>query len=328
MKQIYNFPILGNITVNIDNVPLSNFVKRQMKNYFMSESNTASGSTYIKYASRINSEKLKRFMNKYDRLGRQISVTDSGIDLDTYSYIINDDTIIIRKKNEKPAWYKALKKIYYITFGNTEDKQYASLHSMYYEYILFPLLSLFALSDGYYCLHGSLLDINNRYMIISGLDGVGKSSISNYIELSGKGRLLADNIVLFNGKYAVPLNCAMRLPKDITLSHEILYTSKEFMEVLPPSVIFEKCMVDKIFTLSVSRDDFHINTVDYSLSQLILFLNNAPEINRANKTVSVLAYINSLTDDSYENSIVNKFYDLAIPLGKIEEAMEVLLNEC
>lgn len=328
MKQIYNFPILGNITVNIDNVPLSNFVRRQMKNYFISESNVTVDSTYIEYTSSKNSEKLKNFMNKYYRLGRNISVTDSGIDLDTYSYIINGDTIIIRKRHEKPAWYKALKKIYYISFGNTKDKQYASLHSMYYEYILFPLLSLFALSDGYYCLHGSLLEINNKYVIISGLDGVGKSSVSSYIESNNKGRLLSDNIVLFNGQYAVPFNCTMRLSKDIVTSYEILYTSKDFMEVLPPCVIFDKCAVDKIFALSIARDNFHVNTINYNLSQLVLFLNNAPEINRANKIVSVLAHINSLTEGSYESNTINKFYDLSVPLGKIEEATEVLLNEC
>lgn len=328
MKQIYNFPILGNITINIDNISLGRFTKRQLKNYFVNEKSSPSDSTYIEYTNRDVSERLKKFADKYYQLGRKISVTYSSLEINEYSYTVKDNTISVKRNYKKPIWYKSLKKLYYISFGNTENKKYASLHSRYYEDILFPLLSLFALSGGYYCLHGSLLEINHKYIIISGLDGVGKSSVSNYIELNGKGRLLSDNIVLFNGQYAVPLNCAMRLPAGTNTSCEVLYTSKEFVEVFPPCVIFDKCIIDRVFNLSVSKDNFHIHPIDNSLSQLVLFLNNAPEINKANEIVSVLAYIHSLADSSGVDNNINKFYDWSIPLGKIEEAVEVLLNEC
>lgn len=328
MKQLYHFPILGKVIINIPDLSLSNFTKRQLKNYFIRENNANSNSTFIEYVNCKNAKRLEEFIDKYSHLGRWISVSDSALHIDQYSYSINDDTVRIEKNMKTPLFHKTMKKIYYISLGNTAQKRHASLHSMYYESILFPLLSLLALSGGYYLLHGSLLEIKNKYIILCGLDGVGKSSACNIIERNGKGKLLSDNIVLFNGKYAVPFNCAMRLPKSAVTSYEILYTTDEFMEVLPPSVLYDKCIVDKIFTLSVSKNNFHMNTIKCNLTNLALYLNNASEINKGNRLATVLSYINTLVDNTLETNMIDEFYDVSIPFGEIEKATEVLINEC
>lgn len=328
MTQKYYFPVIGEIIFNTNDTLLALFTKRQLKNYFLSEDKALINKTSIEYRSDTAIEKLENFISSHNMLARNIQVSANQLIVEQYVYKINDNKIIVEQC--KPISFKRtlLKNIYYLTIGNTKRKKYASLHNKYYEKVLFPILSLYALKEGYYCFHASLIEINNKYIIISGLDGVGKSSISNKIDLMNKGRLLADNIVLFDGISAIPLNCVMRLAACESTKYEVLYQTKDFLEVLPANLAYEKCYIDKIFNLSVAKEKVSIKKIECELSYLTLFLNNAPEICRANKLLSVLTYINLVTNAKSETYTIHNFYNLSVPYGKIEEAMEVLINEC
>lgn len=328
MQQKYSFPVIGEITLNTNDASLALFAKRQLKNYFLSEKKTITNTTSIECISDTEIKKMKSFIASHDMLGRNIVVSENQIIVEQYFFKLDGNKLIIEQCKSTSFVHTLLKNIYYLTIGNTKRKKYASLHSKYYEKVLFPILSLYALKEGYYCLHASLVEINNKHIIISGLDGVGKSSISNKLDFMNKGHLLADNIVLFNGIFAIPLNCVMRLAKYEDTKYEILYQAKDFAEVLPAHLVYEKCCIDKIFNLSVAKEKFSLNKINCEMSYLTLFLNNAPEIARANKLLSVLAYINLESGYKFSKQNLSNFYSLSIPRGKIEEAVEVLINEC
>ena len=73
----------------------------------------------------------------------------------------------------------------------------------------------------------------DKNIILAGLDGVGKSTLANLICQDEGNFILADNIVLFDGKNALNLNLTMRLEKEVETNLKIIYQNSFIKEVVP-----------------------------------------------------------------------------------------------
>jgi len=317
MKRIeLKLPLIEEITLYICNNELAEFTQRQLYNYVVNiqelkENNTAT--TIILATNQIFIKKMKPLFTKNQKLGRQYKIDNNILNIPNFEYHLSNEALeIIYTKKEKIKWYKGKKKA-----------TYSKCHINFYEQILFPIFSLYAIYDGYYLIHGSLLMFNDNAFILSGLDGVGKSSLSNLLQQKGA-KILADNFVLYNGKTAIPLNMAMRLEPKQDTQLEVLYSDKDLKEVLPIDILDHTICVNKIFLLSIS-DKLEFKKISNNPVLWSLFLNLAPEIGSANNFIAPVLY-NSLEITKLDFN--GGFFIIKIPLGELEKGLEVLLNEC
>lgn len=331
MIYYYSFPLIGEVTLLIKDKALAEFTKRQLGNYFVKETIAVK----MKFPIEITYENeecysiLNNFVNTVKLLSRKCTCSDGELIVEDLVYKVKDHKIYIynRSKNTFQKVKKILKKLYYLTIGNSKEKKYSSLHSEYYKSLFFPICSLYTMLYGFYCIHGSLLQVNSHTIVVSGLDGVGKSSISILLEEAGQGKILSDNCILYNGEYAVPLNCAMRLCNVEKVKYPIIYKAKEFIEVLPETSINNPCKVEKIFNVSIGKELKLTKLNDSHNTELVLFLNGASEINRANRFLSPFLYIN-MQNERIHKMMGSDLYDVKIPFGKIREGIKVIIDEC
>lgn len=320
------FPLIGTVDALINGTAFFNFISRQLANY-IDETKQIEGDYFNKCLSCelfAQEDKIMKKISEFFRndfsLGRLIKVEGKSLSFMGTEYQLQKEKFCIKSRTNFVKKVLAFKKK-----SNIEKLQYADYHITFYNLLLFPIFSLYCLLDGYYLIHGSLLEYNKTVYLLTGLDGVGKSSISNII-LSAGGKILADNFVLFNGKYAIPFNMAMRIDTTQITDMPILASYEEFKEVLPPKSHEGRIIPDKIIVLSIEGKD---NVQKTSLTQLnmttlSLYLNNAPEINAANNFITPFLYHSiSKTKDLDIGGVI-----LKVPMGKIESAIESLLNDC
>lgn len=332
MVYYYKFPIVGDLSIYITDKALAEFTKRQLGNYFVKEEKNLikrNSPIEIIYQNEECSNSLNDYIEIVKSLSRKCYCTDGKAVIEDFIYETKGNAVHIYLKPQRKIkkLRSILKKIYYLTFGNSREKKYRSIHSEYYRYVFFPICSLYTIMGGFYCIHGSLLEINSHNIIISGLDGVGKSSIGNLLESKGYGRILSDNCVLYNGEYAVPMNCTMRLCYSETIEYPIIYRAKEFVEVLPTTVLTTPCKVEKIFNISVGKELKVSKLNERYNTEFVLYLCGASEINRANKFLSPFLYI-YMQNERKINERKMDLIDVKIPYGEIEEGVKVIIDEC
>lgn len=317
-ELILELPLIGNVNIIISNDEIAKFTARQFKNY-IKEFNIISCN--VKFNSLIKVQNKKIIKNFEDlskdflQLGRNYLFDKCKITLSNIDYFINNDTLnITTGLKQKIKWYKKYKKI-----------NYSKQHSGFYDYILYPIFSLYTLLDGYYLLHGSLLRLKEKNILLSGIDGVGKSSLCNFLCKEG-GEILSDNFVLFNGQNSIPFKIAMRIDPNQETSLNTIFKNNELKEVLPPLLNDDnsKIILDKIYILTIGSN-FKINSFNTSIANLILFLNLAPEINIVNQKISPLLYANFKKNKYFKDNL--KITCLEIPKGQLKEGVKEILND-
>ncbi|MCQ2572242.1 MAG: hypothetical protein MJ165_04615 [Alphaproteobacteria bacterium] len=307
----FDFPGIGNTEITIVSDELAEFAKRQLFLYLVAEAEgyeKSDKNTIIASGANLLN-KAKSFFTENKKLARIYCVQDNRLRFANLEYRLENNQLVIKSNaDKKQKWYKRHKKL-----------DYAQCHIRFYNQILFPLFSLYTLLDGYYLVHGTALSYKKKNMIIVGLDGVGKSSLANL--LSEKSAVLyADNFVLFNGKNVMPLNLAMRLDPNQHTQLRVLYRDSNLQEAIPDKIQTKPVVVDKIVLLYIG-DKFALSGGNNDLTGLVLFTNNAPEINAANTTITPFLY-NTMSGKHTKNNIPVSI--LSCPLGQLDKAVEVL----
>lgn len=319
MKITLDLPHLGSLDLIIKDIELANFVKRQFHEYI------------------IKIEKLNKFIYKSDaeihfNLSKNLETTKIGKLSKNIKFEENKFTL---KKNNifKEINFKKNQYLIYQNIGVrakikdllVRDK-YSKLHSKFYNLVLFPIFDLYALFEGIFLLHGSVLEYRGKNIVICGLDGVGKSSLSNIIVKNG-GKVYSDNFVLCDGKIAIPFNMPIRLEKNnyTENSGEVLFETKDFYEVYTKNNYKENIKVDIYFLLYMGNNNFS-NKLSIDIKDLLLISNGAPEILESNSSLVPFYYVNKLINR--DNKINNnaEIYELGIKKGELERGLKEIEN--
>lgn len=329
MKLLLGLPIIGLVECDIVDINAANFTERQFANYIISKKDVVCKRSKIKYIC-SNKDKLhiEKIINDQIGLGRKIHTEHNQIIIDNYVVCVCKDSIEVYNNEQKSLLRKIVKKTYYCTMGSREEKRYSSLHAQFYKEILYPIFALYGLIGGYYLIHGSLLEKNDAGIIITGLDGVGKTSICKEMVKNKNYKILSDNFVLFNGNTAVPLNLAMRINRvDDARGFEVIYKNKDIMEIIATERREQEYGIDKMFNLVIGNE-LKVEKKYVDLGNIALFLNCAPEIGKGNKLVAVCSFLCMMCREVEDTNIKMELYNVSIPYGDIAMGAEVIDNEC
>jgi hypothetical protein len=312
-----NLPLIGNVEISRGDISLAEFTIRQFRNYIV-DINTSGKTINVAAAIECNKktviDKFNSFTINNRILARKIKIDDGTLFVDNTKYSVKHNNLIIESRNIS----KLYKKIYRLL-----KNKYAYYHSLFYQLVLFPIFSIYCLHDGYYLLHGSLLSLNERYILLLGLDGVGKSSLADKLQ-EKDAKILADNSILYNGKSVVPLNMAMRLGPMQKSGLKEIYKDKDLKEVLPDTVLYTEIIPDTYVMLSIAEEFKNIKQKTRK-DILPLILNNAPEIGQANSFITPFLYERLKSNEIDINEQEMMF--LEIPMGQLDKGVEAILHE-
>ena len=325
--MILELPLIGKCKIFFDNNDLFEYVKRQFKNYYIQDDKNDESNdglvTRLIFLDRKVYEDFKKYSEEGVGLSRDGNWNNNEIQIGIYKYVLKDGFLEIQIAKSKSI-KKALKELYQKMTSTTIEQKYALLGGHFYNWSFFPVISIYAACYGYYCLHGSLLNINNkRNIIITGLDGVGKSSLSDIICRDDGNKILADNIVLFDGEFALNLNLAMRLEVETPTESRVIYRNRHIKEILPSEIGMGACKVGKIVNLLRSNDlDIKVYSTRIPDAQFLLFLGGAPEVGQANSILSFWLFMYDLLNGG---SMINiPITTISLPNGKLEFAKEII----
>lgn len=308
-------PILGLVDICCKDMKLAEFAKRQFFTYVNSknEENANSNSDYlVQITTQVDFAKCGLDAKNGNR-SRQFSVQNGEIH---YRQIVlqrmDDGKIRINIKGR-------VKREEDIKSCNG----YAEYHSMFYDKILFPIFVLYAITSSCFLIHGSLLRLDDKIILICGLDGVGKSTITSELQRKGA-KVLSDNFVLFNGKDAIPLNLTMRLGVTQNTDMKVIYQDENLKEAVEIYKENNALVIDRIYLLGIS-EFFSADKKEMNLLNLVLYLNNAPEISSANAFVGPFLWNAEMcmADVDIDKNITV----LQIPFGRLSDGVEVIWND-
>jgi len=312
-----NFPIIGKVNIYIKNKDLFDFAMRQFKNYIIFIKDIKSDfDNFVTIKTNIKNISFQDVI-----LGREVVFKNNSIVFQkksrtqeiAYSYNFKGNVLINVDLRKKPLYL--LRKII--------SSKYSLNHILFYQTMLYPIFSLYALIKNYFLVHGSLLKINNKYIVLTGLDGVGKSSLSNELVKNGA-EILADNFVLFNGKHFIGLNMPIRLDLQNDTNENVIYQDDNLKEVLYPLTETKEIIADKVYFLSIGKN-LDIKQLDKSVYLNWHLINNgAGEILEANLFNLPFNYQNLLINNVSLASSID-YYKFSIPKGKIKEAVKELM---
>jgi len=333
--QIHIFlPEIGRTTINISDLSLYDFSKRQLQSYIIDNGplNDSNDFVGILVEDKQLNKLIKSSIETAEKYSREFFIKDKKLVLKrklTIGTVLEkitpyENKILINFTVPKASTLSYLK--------NCARNQYAKYHMMFYDFILFPLFSLYTLKSNFSLIHGALIRVKNKTIILSGLDGVGKSSLA--IKLAGHGcQLLADNFVLFNGYNAFGLNLPIRFSPSEIIHFPIVYKDNQLMECISGSHANHSLKVDLVAILTISKQ-LNIQKIKNGHNDYFITLMSAaaPEINAANNHCSIFHLINLINNTSGFNTYYNKqpfieYYKLEIPEGKLAKGAEKLLCE-
>ena len=324
IERQFIFPVIGKVGMIFTSKPLADFVTRQLVNYSTTESikdsNEDDGATIKIYNSDIVNC-FQEYARENLYVSRNFVIGSKTIKLGNLEYIIKDDKIIICYRNDK-SLIQIIKQIHRTIVGISNEAKYRNWSGFFYSRYLFPLFSIYAACYGYYCVHGSLLQYYDRYILLTGLDGVGKSTIANMIASEG-GEILADNIVLYNGVVSLNFNLVMRVDVTTQTKYKTIHTQKTFKEILPDTVDKGQVKDLKIFNIIREKTENEVRIEPFHGQSDIwkMYLDTAPEIEEANRVMTPWSFIwNAKKKDNCAG--ISEVFNVYIPEGKIYEAKE------
>ena len=327
---LFVFPLLGECNISFNDDLIADFTKRQLMNYFYNSDNTQKINTSRHIILEFADHDILTVFSQYATSGivAGSNYIWNGNKLITPNYIYEITSTCLRIQYKNTSNISLLKTYFKKLLAWNEEKQYSYLSMLFYSMVLYPILSVYAAKYGLYAIHGSLLYKEGKGIILSGLDGVGKSTLSKILSDNNDYKLLADNIVLFDSVKALNFNLTMRLDEKEPCNWPVLYSNKNLKEVLPPTKDHDLCNVNTIIllTMKTNNNEISYKTRTLSLSDWVLFLEGAPEIRGANDVLSYWLMMHSLHN---EKTCINStvLFWANIPKGKLIESKEKIINE-
>lgn len=332
-RFIVRLPLIGECTISLREKKIYEFAMRQLTNYLIE---SVDSEIYSKKENGIaniyitNDEIVKNY-RQYAKenigLSNELLWNSNEIEANGYLFRILKDELNITIIKAISTSQK-MKNFYHILKSNTEEKKYAILGNKFYDYVLFPLFTVYAACFGLFCIHGSLIkDKNNKNILITGLNGVGKSTLSDMICESNENILLADNIVLFDGVNGLNFNLAMRLEVDSPTKMPVIYQNSKIKEVLATNFDYGLRKIDAIYNLfrSVERQELRVTKKIIPAYAWIKYLEIAPEVGNANDILASWFFLYSFWhNQEFKNFEINF---LEVPDNKLIYAKELITNE-
>lgn len=306
----FELPIIGKIEILVCDKHLKEFILRQFSNYVISTDDRKTildnGQAYI-YTDIKFSDVCLFEKGIYSRKFR---VNEQGIYYENVMLGNNDGNLYIKVLGRRERAIK-LKDVYY---KFNQRNKYAKYHAMFYRTILFPIFSLYALMDGFFLIHGSTLSYNGHMFAVTGLDGVGKSTLTTKLCQRGA-NILSDNFTLYNGREVVPLLMPLRVEADLEVAgFDVLYRDDKMKEIIKYNNQENKIELENVFVLSIAEKfackDSHIGKLDW-----VMYMNNAPEICDANRFIGPFL-LQPRKLDSLESSVC--LTKLMVPKGDLD----------
>lgn len=331
-KLFLDLPLIGEVTVEFQNKNFAEFSCRQLGNYVKEMVGTASAplDNNIKTRLIFSNSVVVEQMKKYSCMGIGLSKGlrwDNSVLMDgNYEFCAGTSFSVLSKTSTRKI--DKIKTLYSKVKNASEEGKYAVLGGEFHLNVLIPILDVYAAVFGLFCVHGSLIQLkNHEVIIVSGLDGVGKSTVSDLLCKDGENKLLADNIVLFDGEKALNFNLAMRLVPGSSTSQKIIYKNKNLIEVLPETDGVGLCKVYCVINLLQGNNEKSIVKFDERDAKhcWIMFMGKAPEIGQANSALSPWLFLFDLSHKA--NRIDIPVISMAIPNGMLQAGKEAILDE-
>lgn len=328
MQGIFQLPLIGRVEIRCYEKGFYEFIKRQMYCYFEEDTRKfnqkESYIAGIKITEHQTVEKFADILSGTYKLSRNINVKDGRMCVGDVVYEIHDGkleifaSIITKLRQMKVKIGAGIL---------SREKNYTRYHNMFYQYVLYPIFSLYSVR-GYYLIHGSIVEAGAKTIVLTGLDGVGKSSLAN--EFQKKGAILqGDNFVLWNGLQVVPFQLAIRLSPQQKTEMQVIYTDRNVKEIISATGHTTERIPDYFFILLISNRLF-IENLEMQQVYFSNYLNNAGEIGAANSFLSPFYFAFMQKKKSNEkNGMYNiKTSIIGIPKGKLEEGVKLIEDEC
>ena len=309
------FPLIDNIEIITKDKELYDFTIRQLNNYIIDHNKEK-----INCFVNIKSNRMSNFAEDIF-LARKLQFKDNQLNFIKKSRVQQIKYNYDFRRGIKITINLKKNVLYYIK--KFKSSTYSLNHILFYQTVLYPIFSLYAINYNFFLVHGSLLKIKDKYIVLTGLDGVGKSSLSNELVLEGA-KIYADNFVFFNGEKFFGLNMPIRLDLQNPTKGNIIYEDNNLKEVLYNEILNTSVKVDKIFFLTIS-EKFNISKLDQNIASFNWqFINSgAGEILDANLFILPFLYMNLLHNN--QNIYIPEYYHLTIPLGKIDMAVKEIM---
>lgn len=311
------FPNQLSIELICGNAKLSEFIERQFRLYIFSiDEVDARYFIEIKLFDKID-------QNQNRQLSRNLFMKKDSFSImkETKSQLIDYKFDFNNQASVSITFRKKL--LYYLK--NIIKSSYSMNHILFYQTVLYPVFSLYAMLGNYHNVHASLLKIDDKYIVFAGLDGVGKSSFTTELALMGY-KVLADNFLLFNGENFIALNMPIRLDLDNSINTNIIYQDNNLKEVLFYDKEMQPIKIDKVYFLSIS-EILDLKPIDSNSAYINWsFVNNgAGEILDANIFCLPFLYQNMLNGFKSNKDDKIEFYSLGVPKGKIKDGVNEIL---
>lgn len=334
-KFLIRLPILGLASLSTDDRRIARVIEAYLADYIVereeSPSKIPQGGTVYVFTSKVLSDKVVPLLSKQVQLGRCVRV-DNELSM---SFPNRFKTVrqVLRTEGENEISLHSFMSSVHFAFRLKllVSDNYDLSQQLFYDYVLAPLVQAYSFF-GFLPIHASSFQTQSSHdaVLLVGLDGVGKSSLSELM-IKAQARLLADNIVLFNGQEVVPLLWPIRVDVDSDLVGSTTYVNKRFREVrlpIPPNVTGSMA-IKRIYRLSVGG--FACTEVKkngpFFWRDLVIANLAAPEIEYMYKKLAPLFNFLAFRDGSNSRDISVPCYELILPMGELELGVKAILNE-
>lgn len=318
---IINFPALGQLEASISNTELFEFSRRQFSSYLTGESEANGGNDIVNIRIRKSLPLTPDF-----KLSREINFSTGKLEFTKrftamdlhYKYKFSEDGVEVNVQIRRRLLFCA---------ALLKRGKYSISHLLFYNAVLFPIFSLLSLFEGYFVLHGSLLRIGERVLLLTGLDGVGKSSLASMLVKSG-GVLLSDNFVLYNGKVGLPLTLPVRLDRYTKHTGNVIFDAGRHLEVLFPTEEKTPLEIDFTYLLTIaSSPSFADLQLRLDSGKALVINNVADEVSEANRFCGPFLLANQILYGSNTTSSagLTPCQLLAVPKGELDSALRRIL---
>lgn len=323
----FAFPVVGKCVMNVPDGQVGEFILRQFKNYLIKTRDTSRKG--IKSIEVFNEDIVKQFKNLCEyssfMLSRDFRIENDFILANGYKIYLNKDRIIIYKVDDG-GYLEDIKNTCRKIKKILPKYKYNYCSGIYTQYYLNALFFVYAAYKNFMCVHGSCVSYKGRNFLITGLDGVGKSSMALLFS-DIEGEILADNMVLYKEGQAINMNLAMRVDPQYKTKYEELYLSSDFKEVLPNVCDRDIINIDSIFCLLKTNGN-HVEKREFlgDETDWIMYLNGAQEVNNANKVMMPWIFLNSLREQKEPSGEKKRIVVLCIPSGSLLDAREEIIK--
>lgn len=334
-KFLIRLPVLGMTSLTTDDVQIIPVIETYLSDYIVGREETDGkshqGGTLYVFENKQLVEKMTAILKNKIQLGRGVRV-ENELTLNFPTRFKTIRQVATNVNGTEVSIHTFMSSAHFLfKLKSVLSNKYDFSQQLFYDYVLAPLVQAYSFV-GFLPIHGATFMTHSAQeaVLVIGLDGVGKSSLSERM-VQEQARVIADNIVLFNGQDVVPLLWPMRVDLNSTLVGKTTYQDKRFREIqLPvPPKIKESIPIKRIYRLSVGEfSNQQVKSLGrYFWRDLVVANLAAPEIEFMYKRLAPLFNFFVLQEAALSLDINTPCFELVIPFGQLDAGVKAVLNE-